>query len=514
MTGSPDPTDIERFRGQIARHLGLNFDDTRVGFLAETFRARVDATELGKESYLARLGAPQTNPREWRVLADELTVPETYFFRNSDQLRALKDVALPDRLRARAAHRTLRIFSAGCASGEEAYSLAIIVREALTAASGFRFAISAVDVSPRILERARQGLYSSWALRETPVEVKQKWFRASGRNFALDDEIVHTVTFTELNLIADDDACWKPDSFDIIFCRNVMMYFTPEHARGLVGRLERALTPGGFLFLGHAETLRGLSQNFHLRHTNGTFYYQRRDSTAETAQSLKWGLAVSAPAVSVPLTTIVDNASSWVDAIRQASERIQALSEPSPAPGSVSAEVDPHDSTSLAQHVGKAVDLLRRERFGEALAVITGVPSAWSKDPEVLLLRAVLLTHSGDLVRAQETCVELLAVDELNAGAHYLAALCREAAKDRQGAVEHDQAAAYLDAGFAMPRLHLGLLARRAGQAAKARNELSQALVLLQCEDSSRLLLFGGGFSREALVTLCRAELAVVGESS
>ena len=105
----------------------------------------------------------------------------------------------------------------------------------------------------------------------------------------------------------------------------------------------------------------------------------------------------------------------------------------------------------------------------------------------------------------------MLQLDQMSAGAHYLLALCREDAGDRSGAVDHNQVAAYLDPAFAMPRLHLGLLARRAGDRARARRELAEALVLLQREDASRLLLFAGGFGREALVALCRAELVSCG---
>jgi len=108
--------------------------------------------------------------------------------------------------------------------------------------------------------------------------------------------------------------------------------------------------------------------------------------------------------------------------------------------------------------------------------------------------------------------MQLLECDELNSGAHYLLALCRESAGDSQGALEHDRAAVYLDPSFAMPRLHLGLMARRAGDAQTAHRELGQALVLLKREDTSRLLLFGSGFGRDALIALCLAELKSGGQ--
>jgi chemotaxis protein methyltransferase CheR len=158
-----------------------------------------------------------------------------------------------------------------------------------------------------------------------------------------------------------------------------------------------------------------------------------------------------------------------------------------------------------------ALDLLEQERYADALDHVGALPSGTARDPDALLLRAVLLTHSGRLEEAEDACARLLAIDELNAGAHYALALCREARGDRQGALDHDQVAVYLDRSFAMPRLHLGLVARKRGDLDLARRELGQALVLLQREDAARLLLFGGGFGREALLSLCRAELAGCG---
>src|SRR5207253_8620732 len=139
----------------------------------------------------------------------------------------------------------------------------------------------------------------------------------------------------------------------------------------------------------------------------------------------------------------------------------------------------------------QAFELLHNERFSDALDFIQGLPSDSATDPDVLLLEAMLLTHSGKLPLAEKTCLRLLAIDELNAGAHYVLALCRESSGDRDGAVEHNRVAVYLDPAFAMPRLHLGLLARRVGDREAARRELGQAQILLRREDASRLLLFG-----------------------
>jgi chemotaxis protein methyltransferase CheR len=157
------------------------------------------------------------------------------------------------------------------------------------------------------------------------------------------------------------------------------------------------------------------------------------------------------------------------------------------------------------------MDLLRQERFDDALSAMEALPYDRSRDPDALLLEAVLLTHQGQLGDAEVVCKRLLEIDELNAGAHHVLSMCREGAGDRDSAIDHDQIAIYLDPTFAMARLHLGLLARTGGDLAVARREIGEALVLLQREDASRLLLFGGGFRRDALIALCRAELAACG---
>jgi chemotaxis protein methyltransferase CheR len=280
------------------------------------------------------------------------------------------------------------------------------------------------------------------------------------------------------------------------------MYFTPQHATAIVEQLARALAPGGFLFLGHAETLRGLSHAFHLRHTHNTFYYQRKDASEAGA-----GPAQTTPGSTETPTAAAlpdDWATTWLETVERSSNRIRALSSPATPQQAPPASDGPGAGGDLRQ----PLELLRSERFAEALSVLQQLSPLEAVDPAALLLRAALLTHQGELGQAEAACHELLRLDELSASAHYLLALCLERRGETAGAIEHAQTAVYLDADFAMPHLHLGLMARRRRETALARRELSQALVLFEREEASRLLLFGGGFSRNALIALCRAELS------
>jgi chemotaxis protein methyltransferase CheR len=498
--------DQEMFRDSVREVLGLDFDDSKLEDIGDTLRQRLAATGLDVRSYLRRL----REPGELRRVAELLTVNETYFLRSAEQYRVLAEVAVPDRIRARGAQKALRILSAGCSSGEEPYSVAMVLREAFPElADSWDVRILGVDVNGARLERARAGQYGTWSLRETTAAMRSRWFRTMGREFLLDDRIRRAVVFEERNLLDDDPAFWREAAFDVVFFRNVGMYFAPDAMRAVVGRVARSLAPGGFLFLGHAETLRGVSHDFHLLHSRDCFYYQLRQSH-EPAGRLP---ARAAGALALDATPIVESATSWIDAIQRAAERIAALEAERPAPSPPRPSPAPADGAAPRRRpdVAAAMELLRQEKIAEAMDVMAALPAEARADPDAQLLQAVLLTTSGRLEEAEALCARLLMADDLDAGAHYLAALCREHAGDRMGAREHDEAAAYIDPAFAMPRLHLGLLAKRAGDREGARRELGRAEVLLRREDASRILFFGGGFHREGLIQLCRAELRACG---
>ncbi len=512
MIPVPLPADNERFRKAVQRWFGLAFDEGRLTFLLEVLHRRIDASGGSPEAYLSALEAPDCSRDELRVLARELTVTETSFFRNLDQMHAFTQVALPDSMAARSADRTIRILSAGCASGEEAYSLAACVRDHPDLGC-WEVAIRGIDINGAMLQRAADGRYSAWSLRQTPASLRTRLFTPAGDAFVLDPAIRAMVRFEERNLIAEDQAFWAPAAFDVIFFRNVLMYFAPEVARAVIARMAQSLAPGGYLFLGHAEVLRGLSTDFHLRHTHGCFYYQRKGVVQAPGGVKPHANRQSLPNASLDAARTTDQ--SWIETIRQASQRIRLLTgtqNGARSPRQLDAPARLPTSTASSADLESAVDLLGRERFAEVEALLAALPPDRARDPDVLLLRAVLHTHGGNLSAAERICAELLLLDDMNAGAHYLLALCRESAGDDRGAMRHDRIAAYLDPSFAMPRLHLGRLARRAGDRDGARRDLQQALLLIEREDSVHLLLFAGGFGRSALAALCRAELAVCGD--
>jgi len=453
---------LEEFHRLVESRLGLTFDDSRSTDLADALRQRVKQTGCdGVAAYLRSLRNPSACGKELRVLAGRLTVRETHFFRNPDHFRALFETVLPDRLAA-SEPRQVRLLSAGTATGEEAYTMAILAREKLGETAPSRVAITGIDISADALAHARAARYGTWALRGTPPDLLQRHFDRAGSDAVLRAWTRDLVSFQERNLMVDDAEFWAAGAFDVIFCRNVFIYMSPEAIQSILGRLTRALSPGGFLFLGHSENLRGLSRDFHLRHSHDTFYYQRHSGT-EAARGQDDG---------------------WFSAIGRSSSRVESLSA-----------------------LARATELFRRERFDAAMDLLRAAPSSGAADPDALLLEAVILTNRGATREAEQICRRVLAAEELSAGAHYLLALGREQAGDATEAERLARTALYLDPTFAMPRLLLARLARVAGRREEARRELEQARWLLDREDTSRILLFGGGFQRAGLVQVCAAGL-------
>jgi len=488
---------VEQFRAVVAGRLGLTLEGFATPALADLLKRRVAGHGGSCEDYLVRLASD----RSWKevgVLARELTVNETYFLRNREQFVVLAEVVLPARLQARAAERRLSLLSVGCASGEEAYTLAMVIRDVVSEPA-WQVSIVGVDVNDVMLRKAERGRYSPWALRALPDRLRRRWFRADGQVLVLDEEIRGSVRFVERNLMDEDSELWRPGFYDAIFCRNVIMYLTRDGAAALVDRMVRALAPGGFLFLGHAENLRDYRGDLQVRHTHETFYYQRGSTGIEPPASV--------PGPAPPVAVDVTGPQDWMSAIGSSTVRIRELAAKRPLPPRSPATLTAPGPGGLK----RALDLLRREHFAAALAVVESLPDGPESEPETLLLYAVLLIQCGRIDRAEETCGRLLARDGINAGAHYLLGLCRESAGDATGAARHNHAAAHLDPTFALPRLRLGILARRRGDVETARRELGHALVLLSREDPHRLLLFAGGFTRPALTTLCQSELAACG---
>lgn len=467
---------VEQLRQFVQSTFGIQFDDSKLDILSDVLQERQEATKSASQrQYLEVL---QSSHAEQEFVARRITISETYFFRAPEQFNALMRTVVPNL--AENGRRSIRVLSCGCASGEEPYTIAMLATEYANDFPELSFEITGIDLNPAALELAERGLYSPWALRSTSDYYRDKYFKQRGRNFQLKAETRSAVTFRQHNVFQSALSY----EFDVIFFRNVLIYFSSETARHAIHNVESMTAENGYLFLGSAETLRGLSESYEILHTEGAFYYRHCNTLARN--SVRHAKPQGHPPLRAEEPTAPEVDNGWFEDIHRSSNRIQQL-------------------------VGQWNQ--NEARTVNTQATVVASPATASRkakieDPEELTLGVISELARGNTAEAEQTCSRLIEVSNMDASAHYLMALCREQRGDLYGAIEQDEIAAYLDPTFSMPQLHKGMLSCRTGNVESGRRSLEKSLELLRTEDSARILLLGGGFHRQSLIHACKRELA------
>ncbi len=269
-------------RDLLAASAGLVFDESRRGGLASALRERARASDCADiASYLSLVSSRRGAP-ELQKLLDAVTVQETMFFRAPPQIAALRRGVLPELLQAAAdRERPLTIWSAGCSTGEEPYTLAMMLLELAPTVSRWpQVRIVGTDVSTDALETARLATYSGRTVQAAPASARGRWFEPGpGGALAVRDEPRSMVEFAQHNLVTESPP-FAPGEVDLVVCRNVTIYFARETTRALVGRFHHVLSDGGYLLLGHSETLWKVSDAFALVAVGDAFVYRSTQASA------------------------------------------------------------------------------------------------------------------------------------------------------------------------------------------------------------------------------------------
>ncbi|HUN29700.1 MAG TPA: protein-glutamate O-methyltransferase CheR [Alphaproteobacteria bacterium] len=264
--------EFQALRDLIRERFGIFYDDTKLFLLQSRLQTRLLKCRVADfAGYHRFLTASPDRESEWSELASVLSNNETYFFRERAQLEVLVTEVLDESQRA---GTPLRVWSSASSTGEEPYTIAMMLTQThrITPSS---VVLRATDLSPRALERAATGFYRELSFRATPPEMVQKYFRPFEGGFFINDEIKNMVEFSRLNLM-DDHAVASMGTFDAIFCRNVLIYFEKPTQKRVVEAFAKALRPGGFLFLGHAESIMRVTDRYEPVVTPKAIYYRRK----------------------------------------------------------------------------------------------------------------------------------------------------------------------------------------------------------------------------------------------
>jgi chemotaxis protein methyltransferase CheR len=263
------------FRDFFGRKTGIYFEDNKRYFVDRRLTARMQAT--GHKSCLLylRFVQFQASQSEFQRLVNAMTVNETYFFREDYQLIALVDGVLDDVKKRKKPGESIRIWSMPCSTGEEPYSIAIYLLEHWPGMADADVEIIGSDINSAVLDSAREGLFTDYALRSTPPAIVAKYFKqVSDTTHRLLPEIREAITFTQVNL-SNPDETRSYRGFDIVFCRNLLIYFDSASRREAVECLYGALNPGGYVFLGHSESMSRISSLFTISKAADALVYQK-----------------------------------------------------------------------------------------------------------------------------------------------------------------------------------------------------------------------------------------------
>ena len=268
--------DLIPIRDLIAETCGLFFDEKKFYFIEKRIAKRIKATNTQSAKDYFRLLKLGNDNDEIKELIVSLTTNETYFFRYLPQLESFAEEALPliCAQKRKINDYVLNIWSAGCSSGEEPYTISILLREHLPDYSQWKINIVATDIDHQILKRAENGIYDRRSIKEVTPEILNQYFTQKGDKFEIQSFVKKDVNFKYLNLM-DRREMRKFNEMDFVFCRNVLIYFDDNARKQVVNSIYDSLTNGGFIFLGHSESVGKISATFKLIKLNKSLSYQK-----------------------------------------------------------------------------------------------------------------------------------------------------------------------------------------------------------------------------------------------
>ena|SRR5882724_5688583 len=483
MPNFPDQL-LSRFSELVASEMGLHFPRERWPDLEKGIRSVAgDFGAPDGETCLRQILSKPLARAEIEILASALTVGETYFFREKRSFEILSERVLPPLIAARqASGRQLRIWSAGCCTGEEPYSIAIWLHRSLVEASQWHITILGTDINPRFLQKAAAGIFSDWSFRDAPPWLKQRYFKPIGQHrFEILPQIRQMVTFEYLNLAEDvyPSLFNNTNGMDLIFCRNVLMYFSPERARKVIDGFHHALVNCGWLFVSAVEASAELFSQFLPEHSGDAVLYRKMERPSP-------GSTTSVRLETEDAPNSRDDTGSLAPLPVFPQDDLPERSTPAP----LAAEGPPPNKQRTP--LEEALALFEQGHYAEAVTKLEGC-SQFERTPGISALVARACANSGKLAEAREWAEKAISSDKLNAALHYLRATILQEQGEIEESVAAFKRALYLEPDFVLAHFALGNHASRKGNSKEADKHFTNAMNLLAPYQPDTLLPHSDG---------------------
>ncbi len=492
-----------KFKNHITSRCGLYFKDYDLKDLESALAKRMAACRIGApEDYYHLLTAEDRREEEFRELLNLLTVNHTYFFRTEPQFVALKEKILPEILRretragqmpAAAASRdtlhglqrpSLRIWSAGCSTGEEPYSVAMIVREAIPDLADWDVKIFATDVSTGTLDRARAGVYGKNSIRSVSPEYLRKYFsvrqsQGGTQEFCLSDTVKRMVDFEYLNLIEDE----YPGHFDIIFCRNVTIYFELETTIKVLNQFHSGLRDDGYLLIGYSESLQFVSDRFRMEDWQDAIYYRKGPREA--------------PARAESPLVLHDRAEKVLDEI----SRAEAAAETETGTERPEFILPKKDLKEIRVEIIKGI---HQKQYSRALSLIEEALAIDGNQDDLHYFMAEIYSNQGYFKEAKTYLEKIIAQKPFFAPAHYLmGVICSEENRGEESK-RNLKKALYLDKDFVSANFALAGVYKSEGSSQESIREYRNTMKVLGRHAATDIIAYSGGFNAATLASVCR----------
>lgn len=501
----------------VVSHTGLHFPQERRRDLERGIEAAAKEFQYKDAGSCIQwlLSSPLTK-RQIEILASHLTVGETYFFREKKSFQLLEERVLPELLRRRAKHeRHLRVWSAGCCTGEEPYSIAMLLHKLLPDLSGWNVTLLATDINPNFLQKAETGIYGEWSFRETPPWVKEKYFsKTKSGKYEILPHIKKMVTFSYLNLAEDayPSLLNNTNAMDLIFCRNVLMYFKPAGAEKAVRHFYRALLDGGWLFVSSGEISHAHFSPFITMNFPEVICYKKDSRAKEKIQDYRVAEPIAGSVIDIGYS-------------KQGSDPILrefpfvydetpdpfVLEEEKHEAGSVPM-IEKETETVMETPYKKAFSFYVKGDYENAEKALLKFLSQDSGDAISMALLSRVYANLGNLDEALSWCEAAIAGDKLVASYHYLRAVILQERKQLEEAVASLRRALYLDTHFVLAHFSLGNLTRQTGKVKESQKHYENALSLLNRLKKDDVLPESEGLTAERLLEIVQTTLGAYGD--
>ena len=470
--------ELEPFETFLFNRTGFRFDRQRRIALDVAILSRMSALGLdSSREYYDALRFHEKRHEEFQELLSLVTVSETSFFRNRPHFEALRKHILPELVERRgASNRSIKIWSAGCSTGEEPYSIAIVCLEALPALDAWKTEILATDIVKRVITVARQRVYAAHSLRQMDPAVADAYFAKIGPDrYELSQRVRKRVKFLQADLTREPQTGLIGAGWDIIFCRNVLIYFTDEAFHSVVRHFHQILNPGGYLFLGHAEMLSGMVENeFLLRELESTFVYQK------------------------PLDEERGKRAGAVVAHHKSRKPTHQPTTP--------AEPTPLDEYATSPPIlSKAEDYYISKRYDRALGEVLQVLQREATNVDALFLTGKIYADTGRSEEAAEKLRQVTELSPLNTQAYYHLGIVYTRQGKLEAAVDTFKRAIYSDSEFGLAHMNLGNVYRQQNRYKEALRSYRNAITALTKASEDSVLRLSDGFAREVLINTCKS---------